>query len=165
MPLLRGYWRTSRASTDVRACLDGSLSSTGCVGGSGALCKPGLGVPYCSVCASRVRSNATANQRNASSSLLTGSVYYDQSSSQCLSCDERRDDTTFTVVVCSLALAIVWVGVLRREKPPTLLGYNVQALFRKVSAIFAILKQLVSFLQVRGPPRRGWACGDGCTHN
>ena len=40
LPLLRGWWRAHRHSRDVRQCPGGGDGASGCVGGSGAMCKP-----------------------------------------------------------------------------------------------------------------------------
>ena len=53
LPLLPGYYHTSKSSHDMRRCPDFGDGS-GCVGGVGfgeGPCKDWLGGPYCKLCA------------------------------------------------------------------------------------------------------------------
>lgn len=68
LPIIRGYWRPSQLSVDVRLCDDAAqnctsgvdgrrtceTSTSGCIGNvgrpGGSICSPGLGGAFCQVC-------------------------------------------------------------------------------------------------------------------
>ena len=59
LPLLSGYWRISRASSDVRRCPDAERgNASACRGGSGEPCAEGLQGVFCSGAACAVRNRA-----------------------------------------------------------------------------------------------------------
>ena len=73
LPLLPGYWRFSRESTDVRRCPDAAKKAdSGCTGVAEAPCKPGLNGTYCTLCESG-----------------NTSTYYSVSDSKCFPCGHR----------------------------------------------------------------------------
>ena len=50
LPLLRGWWRHNSSSAEVYQCPDGTREGSGCIGGTGSLCKEHLQGPYCRLC-------------------------------------------------------------------------------------------------------------------
>ena len=49
LPLLTGYWRFSNSSLSIYRCPDASDENSGCIGGTGSLCKDTLEGVFCSV--------------------------------------------------------------------------------------------------------------------
>ena len=90
LPLAAGFWRTSRSSDDPRRCPDASKgSASGCIGGSGAQCKPGLTGALCTQC----------NE--------TQGWYYSESESTCLHC---KGSSTAVLITLLVLVAILAVG-------------------------------------------------------
>ena len=137
LPLLRGYFRTSNSSADLRRCPDFGNAS-GCVGGVGAgegPCKPWLKGPYCKLC------NTTDTSR-----------YYDGENSECLPCESSA---TTPLVVGGIGVVVVVVATLLwvRFEPHR----NVAMLARlwarasRLTTRLSLrpkLKQMLSFFQV-----------------
>ena len=92
LPLLRGWWRPNSSSTQVYQCPDGTRENSGCIGGTGPLCKEHLQGPYCQVC------NDSDVRR-----------FYDRDVSECSACSEKlaeRMAPSWVVLASGLALLL-----------------------------------------------------------
>ena len=87
LPLLHGWWRAHKHSSDVRQCPDGTRGSSGCVGGAASPCKTGLTGPYCQLCANE-----------------TG-FFYDAAESMCSDCGNLIKKLLGTVVLLGALIA------------------------------------------------------------
>jgi hypothetical protein len=111
LPLLRGYYRLSIDTIDVRLCPD-SHSSSGCVGGVGNPCAAGLGGPYCLTCSN----SSTADGER---------VYYQRATrdviATCKACGGTVGNTAIVAVgvVAAFALLLQLFHCVRRRLSPT----------------------------------------------
>ena len=111
LPLQPGYWRWRLDVVDVircpgaSGCVDGEgcAQPSGCLGsadgssasGFGEYCKPGLGGPYCTVCADG----------------LNKTHFYDTSEHDCLSCEGQAVSTMQLIAYTVLALIAAFFAV------------------------------------------------------
>ena len=96
LPLLPGWWRVHTRSTDVRKCPRfGGQNSTGCIGGWGALCKPGLTGPYCQLCVNK-----------------TGH-FYDMRKGECASCDAAGGQMRLFAILLGVVVPVALFAVQR----------------------------------------------------
>jgi hypothetical protein len=98
LPLRKGFYRLSANTVDVRVCPDAQSncsasfgrqeceSSSGCVGGVGNLCAPGLGGPFCLLCSNR---SAAGDER----------VYYRRATSDAVATCKACGDTTISTII------------------------------------------------------------------
>ena len=106
--LLRGYWRASSRSADIRRCPDGAYATSACVGGneSWPVCKEGTAGVYCSQCAISMGSN----QSN-----FTIQHYYDSSTSSCQPCVETWGGAALGFFILFLTLLMLTPVVVSLE--------------------------------------------------
>lgn len=134
LPLQQGYWRVSPLSLDLRACPDEQAEhNSSCAGGSGLPCKPGTMGPYCTLCA-----NVT-------------SQYFDEGSSECVSCGERKTHPgvgVASVLMMFVLLAALYI-LVRRKCPKTVkkIETRVMRLIVRLS-LRARFKILVTFMVI-----------------
>ena len=137
LPVLRGYYRTSSTSSDLRRCPDFGDRS-GCVGGVGGgegPCKPWLTGPYCRLC------NVTDTTR-----------YYAASESSCLACKGNAELPIIVgvgVVLLAIFIGLLWTRFSKVSCAPCLarLGSRSARIFMQLS-LRPKLKQLLGFYQV-----------------
>ena len=127
LPLLPGYWRTSKSSSDLRRCPDASSThTTVCANANGFTCKPWTTGPYCSLC-----------------NLTDGSRYFDLSQSACIPCgDTAAMSLAPMVVIIIVALLLVcWCSWKQPCKYLRVVGG------RALSPMRAPVKQMITFYQ------------------
>ena len=139
LPLLPGFWRLSRDTTDIRECPDSSKNNeSACIGGSGETCVEWTAGPYCRLC------NATDSSR-----------YYSVEDSQCLGCEGYSVRGALALALgvvlglAAFALLLRWLKLnlgskwlrMRRQLR------QLQLLYGRLS-LRAKLKQLYTFYQI-----------------
>ena len=97
LPLMPGYWRADRSTTDVRRCPDATKAEgSGCQGLPDAPCKHGLTGVYCLTC-------------------VGNSTYYDAEASECRLCATTLLNWELLLSLLAATLVVLVVSVARRS--------------------------------------------------
>jgi len=147
LPLARGYFRLARGSVDVRRCPDAAancsanshcpLSTSGCRGGDGDTCMPGLNGTFCRSCAEPFHYYVRATT---------------EAVAHCEPCEEVSSSRSVVIILLFLSCAVVvaFIAVIFTRMPA-----NAQQLLRQLwhaaTQIYRLpnkLKILVGFYQI-----------------